>query len=68
MSAGIWVNAWRDAVSHYDTWSSLMATADIYGEGDHHLMILDYRSSLLNVLKGTTIEQKKKLQGHPVGL
>jgi Bardet-Biedl syndrome 1 protein len=63
----VWLNAWHDPVANIKAFSQHIDLADLYGDGDHKLLIADIDKKL-KVFKGTSIVSEHVLLEIPVAL
>ena len=57
---GPWLCAWRDPVAGIKSYTNLIRTADVHGDGDYKLIIADLSGKLF-VYKGVNIEWEHNL-------
>ena len=63
-----WISAWTDPVAGVNSFSQLMALADMVDDGDYKLVTADYRSKRLKVFMGTNVLNTQALQAVPTAL
>eukprot|EP00002_Diphylleia_rotans_P010307 TRINITY_DN2075_c0_g1_i3.p1 TRINITY_DN2075_c0_g1~~TRINITY_DN2075_c0_g1_i3.p1 ORF type:complete len:559 (+),score=112.06 TRINITY_DN2075_c0_g1_i3:50-1726(+) len=62
-----WLDAWRDPLSNLQAFSKGLATADLFADGDHRLLVatLDRK---LKVFRGTSLQSESALMEMPCAL
>lgn len=62
-----WLNAWRDPVAGVKAFPQCIRLSDIYGDGDHRLVIGDTEKTLV-IYQGANIDKKYPLTDSPTAV
>ena len=68
MKRSPWIGAWSDPVAGVNSFSQLMALADLKDDGDYKLVTADNKSKRLKVFMGTNVLHTSNLQATPTAL
>ncbi len=61
------MHAWSDPVAGVTAYSQLMDLADLKDDGDHKLIIADYKQEI-RIYQGTVVIFKSKIEDVPSGI
>ncbi|CEL99367.1 unnamed protein product [Vitrella brassicaformis CCMP3155] len=65
--SGPWLHAWHDPVAGMVCFSQHMCVADLHGDGDHRLVLVD-RKKRIRIYRGTSIQWEQRLLEPPVAV